>query len=78
MAKQSSRNKAGKKLLAAALDEFYVFESDEIEDELDKAILKFQGQARWRKRVRAYLWGKPKIKEAICSLGNYIYNGVKQ
>jgi hypothetical protein len=66
--RQSWKNKAGKKLLTYALDLFFCFESDEIEDELEYAINKFKGAGYrdWRKRVRAYLWSKPAIKDAIC------------
>jgi hypothetical protein len=74
MAKNSARSKAGKKLLAHALDEFYCFENDEIENELDVALLKFKGQRRWRMLVRSYLWSKPTLREKIVATACKMFN----
>lgn len=64
---QSKSNKLGKLLLAAALENFYAFNSDEIENKLNEALLRFENKSPdWRKKVRGYLWSFPKIRNAIC------------
>jgi hypothetical protein len=70
MAKKRStpQNKAGKKLLNHAINEFFFFEEDWIEDELDAAFLKFAGKRRWRISVRSHLWNKPKVRNAIIDI----------
>lgn len=62
-------NRLGKQLLIRALDNFYAFKSDEVEDALDKALLKFQGRIDWRKSIRIYLWSFPKLRNQICKEG---------
>lgn len=62
-------NKYGKALLVHALDGFYAFEDDQIEDALENAILKFKGRDDWRKQVRIYLWSFEKIRYKICKTG---------
>lgn len=66
-------NKYGKKILGHALDGFYAFEDDEVEDMLDKALLKFEGRIDWRKATRAYLFSFEKIRNKICQAGYSIY-----
>ena len=62
-------NKCGKRLLVHALDGFYYFEDDKVEDLLDKALLKFQNKINWRKLVRSYLWSFQDIRFKICQAG---------
>lgn len=59
-------NTCGKKLLTQALDGFYAFEDDEIENLLDKALIRFAGRIDFRKQTRIYLWSMPKIRAKIC------------
>lgn len=66
-------NKLGKKLLGMALDNFYAFKSDAVEDKLDLALIKFSGRAKWRSNVRSYLWSFPAIRAEICKEACYIY-----
>lgn len=66
-------NKYGKKILGFALDGYYYFEDDEVEDALDKALLKFEHRTDWRKATRSYLWSFPKIRNKICEVGYKIY-----
>lgn len=66
-------NKLGKKILAQALDGFYYFEDDEVEDLLDKALIRFEKRPDWRKAVRSYLWSHEKIRHKICDAGVYVY-----
>lgn len=76
MAKKTkgSRNKKGKKLFTTALDGFYYFTNDSIEDLLDKALIKFQGFPDWRKKTRAYLWSFDKIRGLICDEAEKMFN----
>jgi len=69
MAGKKTRNKLGKKLFTYALDGFFFFEDDKIEDLLDKTLIKFQGQPDWRKKTRAYLWSFQEIRDRICDIG---------
>ncbi len=78
---QSARKKAGKKLLTAALDEFYVFDDDEIENELDAAIIRFKVKDKrcdWRKCVRAHIWGKPVLREKVCTIAEAMFVSRKE
>ena len=62
-------NKCGKKVFTYALDGFYYFEDDEIEDLIDKALQKFQDRLGWRKQTRAYIWSFQAIRNKICQVG---------
>jgi hypothetical protein len=62
------RNKLGKKLLVHALDGFYAFEDDEIEDAIEFAINKFKGRIDWRKQTRLWLWSKEHLRNKICQV----------
>ena len=66
-------NKCGKKIFAFALDGFYYFEDDTVEDLLDKALQKFEKQPDWRKMTRAYVWSFQDIRNKICKVGYSIY-----
>jgi hypothetical protein len=72
--RQSFANKCGKKLLGLALDDYYFFDSDEVENAIDQALDKFKNKRRdWRKAVRSHLWSKPAIRDAICDMGVKIF-----
>jgi len=65
--KQTRRNKLGKKLLGLALDFYFTFDDDEVEDMLEIAINRFRdGRPDWRAAVRGYLWSFPAIRDKIC------------
>ena len=66
--KRTKKNKLARKLLSYALDEFYVFDDLEIENELDIAIEKFRGRIDWRSQVRAYIFSKQLLREKIGAL----------
>jgi hypothetical protein len=67
--KRTKKNRLARKLLSYALDELYCFEDDEIENELDIAILKFKGKHEdWRKQVRAYIFSKQALREKIAAI----------
>lgn len=69
----SQHNKAGKKLFGYAIEGFYYFENDQIEELLDKVLIKFDGRPDWRKATRAFLWSFPKIRQQICDLGYQMF-----
>ena len=67
--RKSKRAKFGRKLIQLALDEFYCFDDDEIENELDTAILKFRyKRIDWRSAVRSYLFSKEHLRNRICDI----------
>ena len=66
--KRTKKNKLARKLLSYALDEFYVFDDLEIENELDIAIEKFRGRIDWRSQVQAYIFSKQLLREKIGAL----------
>lgn len=73
---QSQRRKAGKRLIRYALSEYYLFDDDEIENELDKAIRLFKIERKlpdWRTQVRSYMFSKPKIREKICDIAEEMF-----
>lgn len=63
--------KCGRRLLTAALNGFYVFEDDEIEDKIDKADLRFAKSGRTA--VRSHIWSHEKIRAKICAQGYYMF-----
>jgi hypothetical protein len=73
---RSKRNKATRKLIAYALDEFYFFLDDEIEDEIDYAITRFKEQDKrvdWKQTVRSYLCSKPAVREKIADIAEKMF-----
>lgn len=70
---QSAFNKNGKKLLGLALDDLYYFEDDELENEIEKALIKFEKEPNWRKLTRIYLWSSSKLRNKICKIAETIY-----
>lgn len=66
-----NRMKYGKKILGLALDGFYYFEDDAIEDRIDRAEQKFAG--RNRSVIRAWIMSAEEIREKICQVGSDIY-----
>jgi hypothetical protein len=67
--RKSRRAKLGKKLIQLALDEFYCFDDDEVEDELDVAINRFKGKrVDWRSAVRAYIFSKEHLRNRVCDI----------
>ena len=79
MAKKKSKfSKDGKKLLGFALDGFYYFPDDQIEELLDKALIKFQGRVDWKKQTRVYLFSFAPIRQKICELAKEIYGDIKE
>lgn len=73
MAKRSRKNRLARRLLAYALDELYVFEDDDIENELDIAILKFRHLPDWRVHVRGYMFSKQSIRERIGAIAQAMF-----
>lgn len=63
--------KYGRKLLGYALDGFYYFDDDEIEDKIDQAELKFLSKGR--PAVRNYIWSHEHIRAKICQVAFDIY-----
>jgi hypothetical protein len=70
---QSQRNLLGKKLLENAVSGYYAFQNEELELALDKALLQFEGQEDWYKKLRAHLWAISKIRNAICDEAMKVY-----
>jgi hypothetical protein len=70
MSKKSKKlfNKRGKQLFNLALDGFFYFEDDKIEELLDKTLLKFGDQPDWRKASKSYIWGFQDIRNRICQV----------
>jgi hypothetical protein len=66
-------NKDGRKLLGFALDDFYFFDDDEIEDAIDRALIRFDGQIDWRKQVRIWLWSHQHLRIKICKVAEAMY-----
>lgn len=75
MSKKNKRafNKRGKHLIDLALDDYFFFEDEKIEELLDKTLLKFQGQPDWRKTTKSYIWGFQDIRNKICQVAAEIY-----
>ena len=71
-------NKLGKQLLVQALDGFYYFEDDEVENALDQALIKFSGMPDWRKRTRIWLWSHQHLRYKICKAGQDVYGTAEE
>ncbi len=52
-------------LIHKALEGFYAFENDEVENYLDQSLLKFNGEKNWFKKTRMRLWSNDSIRSAI-------------
>lgn len=63
--------KFGKKILGFALDGFYYFDDDEIEDKIDQAEIRFGKLGR--AAIRNFIWSHDKIRAKICQVGLDIY-----
>lgn len=72
---QELRRKQGlaKKLITRALDGFYYFEDDSIEDFIDKMELQFWTHPNRRKMVRGALMGHVAIFNKIADIAESIY-----
>ena len=66
--------KFGKKILGFALDGYYYFEDDEIEDKIDQAEIRFGKLGR--AAIRNFIWSHDKIRAKICQVGLDIYGKV--
>jgi hypothetical protein len=73
---QSRRNKLGKQLLGFALDGFYYFEDDQIEDALEEALDKYETLPNWRKCVRVWIWSHEHLRRKICDIAQEIYGKI--
>ena len=69
---QSKENKLAKTLLGEALEGYRCL-SEEIEQKLDEALLKFGHREDWHKQTRIYLWSFPKIRAAIYKEAMEVY-----
>lgn len=69
---KSKLSRAGRKLITFALNGFYAFDDDEIEDKIDEALIRFKSKGR--KAVRAYIWSFPAIRNKICDIANKMFN----
>ena len=63
----------GKTLIGHAFDEMYYFEDDEVEEAIDKALLKFQNDPEWRNKTKSYLWSNEKLRNKICQVAFEMY-----
>lgn len=64
--------KFGKKLLGYALDNFYFFDNDEIENIIDRMELKYK--RRGRVAVRSSIWSHENIRAKICQIATKMYS----
>ena len=64
--RRSKTSQLGNKLLNFALDGLYYFEDDQVEDCIDKFLIKFQNDSDWEKLIKSSLWGIPEVKKKIC------------
>lgn len=71
---QSRRNKLGKQLLGFALDGFYYFDDDQIEDALEEGLDKYESFPNWRKRVRVWIWSHDHLRRKICDIAEGMWN----
>ncbi len=70
-AARKTRLAYGKRILAQALNGFYYFDDDEVENFIDKMDLQFTG--RPRHMITGAVLGNQKVREKICDVGVYIF-----
>ena len=70
---QELRRKLAKKLIVRALDGFYYFDDDEIENFIDKMELRFWDHPNRRKMVRGALMGHVTLFNKIANVAEQIY-----
>jgi len=66
----------GKRILAQALNGFYYFDDDEVENFIDKMDLKFGTNRRSRRMITGAVLGNQKVRDKICDVGTYIFGEV--
>jgi hypothetical protein len=64
----------GKKLLGQALNGFYYFEDDDVENFIDKMDLRFaKNIAKRRALMFSSVLGNDKIREKVCDAAAYVF-----
>jgi hypothetical protein len=61
------------RLMNFAIEGFYYFDDDEIEEILNAGMLKYQNLSEPNNLIRNYVFSRPKIYEKICLIAMYIF-----
>lgn len=68
------RERLGTRLMTLALDGYYYFEDDEVEDFINKMELRFVNNPFPRRALRAVIWSTPHIWNKIADLAQYMWD----
>ncbi len=67
----------GKRLLGQALNGFYYFEDDDVENFIDKMDLRFaKSRSKRRALIVSSVLGNDKIREKVCAEAAYVFGDV--